>query len=238
MNYKFLNTFQSNINQLVDLCESPIEKKVLEYILETVFDALNSDFNEINSPSLRFLSDYVFKNELKRNISLIQSSLWKESDEILYKIKGVELQFFNSIPLLYIDSNQNLRHYERNSPEFQKIKKELSTKGATLSEESDLTNIYKIQIIPQFEVLTKQKRKYRLDFGLIKSSVENDKIIELEKICIECDGHDYHSTKEQILRDNTRARELTLEGWKIYRFSGSEIQIKKNVVGFLYELFS
>jgi len=43
------------------------------------------------------------------------------------------------------------------------------------------------------------------------------------KFAIEVDGHAYHSSKEQIRRDNERQRYLEINGWRMHRFSGSEI---------------
>jgi very-short-patch-repair endonuclease len=40
---------------------------------------------------------------------------------------------------------------------------------------------------------------------------------------IECDGEAYHSGKEKAKDDRTRDNELTCSGWRILRFSGSEI---------------
>jgi very-short-patch-repair endonuclease len=45
-----------------------------------------------------------------------------------------------------------------------------------------------------------------------------------EKIVIECDGHDFHEkTKEQAQHDKKRDREMQAAGYKVYRFTGSEI---------------
>jgi very-short-patch-repair endonuclease len=46
---------------------------------------------------------------------------------------------------------------------------------------------------------------------------------ETIKFAIEVDGHAYHSSKEQIRRDNERQRYLEINGWRMHRFSGSEI---------------
>jgi hypothetical protein len=44
------------------------------------------------------------------------------------------------------------------------------------------------------------------------------------KIIVEVDGHDYHErTKEQAARDRQRDRDLMLDGYKVIRFTGSEI---------------
>ena len=41
---------------------------------------------------------------------------------------------------------------------------------------------------------------------------------------IECDGHDYHErTKEQAARDKKRDRFFASKGYKVLRFTGSEI---------------
>ena len=44
------------------------------------------------------------------------------------------------------------------------------------------------------------------------------------RVAIECDGHDFHEkTKEQAARDKSRDRALAAEGWRVIRFTGSEI---------------
>ena len=43
-------------------------------------------------------------------------------------------------------------------------------------------------------------------------------------VIIECDGHDFHEkTKEQVTKDKIRERFLVENGYKVLRFSGSEI---------------
>lgn len=56
---------------------------------------------------------------------------------------------------------------------------------------------------------------YRADFAVTFSGV---------KVVVECDGHDFHEkTKEQAARDKKRDRDFQLAGWKVLRFTGSEI---------------
>lgn len=43
------------------------------------------------------------------------------------------------------------------------------------------------------------------------------------KLAIEADGHDYHSTKEQITRDKYREDRIKSDGWVFERFTGREI---------------
>lgn len=54
--------------------------------------------------------------------------------------------------------------------------------------------------------------KYRLDFAL-----------PAKKIGIELDGYAWHSDRETFTKDRARQRELELDGWRLIRFSGSEI---------------
>jgi very-short-patch-repair endonuclease len=83
------------------------------------------------------------------------------------------------------------------------------------------------ELIPQFEV--ELSKKYRLDFAIIAKNYIEDKQISITKVAIECDGYEYHYTKEQQRNDSKKNRELQLNDWKLYRMSGSEIfNIKTN----------
>ncbi len=56
---------------------------------------------------------------------------------------------------------------------------------------------------------------YTLDFAIEGPGV---------KVAVECDGHDYHErTKDQAAHDKSRDRWLTENGWRVLRFTGSEI---------------
>lgn len=64
---------------------------------------------------------------------------------------------------------------------------------------------------------------YRVDF-LIQT--------EDAKIVVECDGHDFHEkTKEQAAKDKKRDRFLQSKGYRVLRFTGSEIWSKQVDVG-------
>jgi len=68
-----------------------------------------------------------------------------------------------------------------------------------------------IQLRPQFWIQA-PIGNYRVDFACVP-----------EKIAIEVDGHEYHSTKEQRTYDAQRSRALQMLGWKVIRFTGTEI---------------
>jgi len=53
---------------------------------------------------------------------------------------------------------------------------------------------------------------YRADLALLD-----------HRIVIECDGHAYHSTKEQRGHDAQRDRFIVAQGWRVLRCTGSEI---------------
>lgn len=53
---------------------------------------------------------------------------------------------------------------------------------------------------------------FRLDFAIPE-----------KKIAIELDGHEFHKTKEQRTHDAERERKIQSYGWRVIRFTGSEI---------------
>lgn len=82
-----------------------------------------------------------------------------------------------------------------------------------------------IVVQPQTEI-----GKYRVDFLIEYQFVNRLKVI------VECDGHDYHErTKEQASYDKARDRYLQKLGYKVFRWSGSDINA--DAYGCAYELF-
>lgn len=71
-------------------------------------------------------------------------------------------------------------------------------------------------IIPQFHV-----ERYRLDFLF---RLLHSKTNELLFYAVEIDGHDFHEkTKQQVSMDKKRERDLSRLGYKVIRFTGSEV---------------
>lgn len=67
-------------------------------------------------------------------------------------------------------------------------------------------------VVAQLPVTCGEKN-YRLDFAVTHA-----------RIAVEVDGHDFHErTKEQAARDKSRDRALQAEGWRVLRFTGSEV---------------
>jgi very-short-patch-repair endonuclease len=72
-----------------------------------------------------------------------------------------------------------------------------------------------VVIAPQYVI-----GKHRVDFAIFINGVASEEI----KITVEADGHDFHEkTKQQAARDKSRDRDLLIAGWKVLRFTGSEI---------------
>jgi hypothetical protein len=71
-------------------------------------------------------------------------------------------------------------------------------------------------------VVTAGGSVYRLDFQIIVAT--GVEMGDLGNIAVECDGHDFHErTKEQAKRDRKRDRDLQARGFRVLRFTGSEI---------------
>lgn len=65
--------------------------------------------------------------------------------------------------------------------------------------------------------------RYRADFAIVDSTLSKDGSTPRIMI-VECDGHDFHErTKEQARRDKARDRYFQSQGYKVLRFTGSEI---------------
>lgn len=86
-------------------------------------------------------------------------------------------------------------------------------------------------------------KKYRVDFLMEIVFKYNGKYKNILKLIIECDGHDFHEkTKEQVIKDNKRDRDLKNEGYEILHFSGSEIynntfNISKDIKKFIIKKY-
>jgi hypothetical protein len=104
------------------------------------------------------------------------------------------------------------------------------------ADQSDPSDRFDLRPQYQNEKLT---GKYRLDFSIdfltgiincpsdsiyFKREEATVKAVPEPLLGIEIDGHEWHErTKEQARRDKERERFLVAKGWKILRFTGSEV---------------
>ena len=62
--------------------------------------------------------------------------------------------------------------------------------------------------------------KYRADFVIVHRYGTAD----YSTVVVECDGHDFHEkTPKQAERDKRRDREMQMRGYRVFRFTGTEI---------------
>lgn len=85
--------------------------------------------------------------------------------------------------------------------------------------------VYEAAVAPggqAFWFLQWKDREYRIDIAIVLFHGPRLKL--RDRICVELDGHDFHErTKRQATRDKRRDRALTERGWRVVRFTGSEV---------------
>jgi very-short-patch-repair endonuclease len=75
--------------------------------------------------------------------------------------------------------------------------------------------------------------QYRVDFAILIICTQGEL-----RVVVECDGHDFHEkTKEQAAGDKARDRYLNDQGYRVLRFTGSEIWNKPIECGEQITLF-
>lgn len=172
--------FKKNIETVLDLCESEIEKifisKIIEYVVNRPMDF-----------AIGFIIDYPDTDEIDGKL------YYKEEINYYSKGSGVcparlyGIKIFDFILNNYIDIFP------------QRIRESCAFSG---------------------ELGSKQ---YRLDFGIYKYKFSEPNII-VKKFCVECDGFEFHNSKEAIKNDNTRMKSLLLlDGYITIRYLGTEI---------------
>ena len=89
--------------------------------------------------------------------------------------------------------------------------------------------IFHCEFVAQEAIIINQKDKtYIADFVIDFSRKTYDEeyvypTIKNLKYVIELDGHEYHSDKEQVNHDYEREQDLQMAGYKVIRFTGSQV---------------
>ena len=84
-------------------------------------------------------------------------------------------------------------------------------------------NIKTLLVLTSQETINVFGKNYRPDF-IVKEIILNGSEFELKKqIIIECDGYNYHSSKQQRNNDIERENNLKMIGYSIIRFTGTQI---------------
>ena len=145
----------------------------------------------------------------------------KNLDEFLCLPRKAQLLWFDY--LMYVTfTNKKHNAYEVNSFTTEGVESPIENIFYTAFniltfEEDDFNKIY---LYPQYPISVGSKN-YIIDFAIMyfDENTGNEKVLLL----VECDGHDYHSTKKQIKNDNEKDMNLKLAGYEIARFNGSQL---------------
>lgn len=196
-----LNEFRTFMDDLLSICESEIERQFLLFFIKYIF-------KDIYSLTPFSPTGFMDKDSFDEWCITSIKRIWEEVDRS--KLSQEEINE-------YLDKGYNFH-------ELSLVK----TIGIEFKDEHFFDNCFTIyKIIPQFKV--DLKRSLRLDFALFAFHHGDDGNVTESKIAIECDGFEYHSTKDQLTNDNQKNRILQFDNWKIYRMSGSEIFTTNNI---------
>jgi hypothetical protein len=206
-----LNKYNDRVEQLVSFCESPIEKLMLLKFLDyfnSFEDGLIESFSALEfivDDVMPFDPDYSYLKKLH-----IEERIKKYS-YVLNKQTGC----YEKIIGFRTEGGYEAKRFEKVEDMF---------KGGDV--------IKQFEIYPQYDVSIDNKY-YRIDIAILLNRIKVSNpfnknncervIVETRKIAIECDGYEYHSSPEQKISDDVRTRKLLSKGWKVIRFSGSEI---------------
>jgi very-short-patch-repair endonuclease len=102
---------------------------------------------------------------------------------------------------------------------FFETKKELAARMARFTESpiEILFGMAMLELMPEDWALISQFkwRHYRIDWAIDRP--------DRKLIFVECDGNEFHTRPEQIERDRKRDANILKAGFKLFRFTGSEI---------------
>ena len=193
------------IKEYLKLCETEIEKIFLVNLFQYFFEerfSLKTYHYEYADPEFIEFDDFhpyfEYENDYTYDCHLAGIVMTERKEKSTHTLK----------------LNKETNHFVKsNLPDESEWTKEITLKKYTF--------------IPQYKLMVGENN-YRLDFALIYEKFINDELIKEVKIAIEFDDHDFHSSIEQIRKDSIRSRKLMSSGWRVIRYSGSEIYQKAN----------
>jgi hypothetical protein len=184
-----LNSYNSKlekkIEKTIELCESPIE---IELLLKIIDYVLVNSISSVSSDEKDYCYNLIFLYEC--NLIRIRIGENNTSEiELRDPDKEESETIFRGIRIDYSG------FYEK---EFTRYIEILPQKKFYYTENDE---VYGLPIV---------NKEFRLDFGVILKNYKTDEVIK--KFCIECDGYEYHSQQDRMIRDNQRTRKLLTEG--------------------------
>lgn len=192
----------------------------------------NPDIKEAEAVALRALTDiyiYQTKNDLHNAMSLCQSP-----------IEAIMLA-----ALITVNAKQNrtlvLGGPHRRWPYTMVHKAGNSSAAIKITPQAALDD-YTVDFLLEYQVVHVDYPPDAMApaFGDIQMIVKPEMAIYeriRKRLIVECDGHDFHEkTKEQAARDKRRDRTLQALGYKVFRFTGSEVY--KDAIACAKEVFT
>jgi very-short-patch-repair endonuclease len=182
---------------IVERCEQAIERSDIIFAWIDDLTAFGTIFE------LGYAADHQIPTYLaisKKNKKLLSENLWFAIRSTL-RVMNSQVVYFDTVHEAFDeflrDSNYKIGLDKIESPIEMKFFEAMRDKTS--------------ELVPQWEV-NASGHNYRLDFA-----------IPSKKIAFELDGHEFHKTKEQRTNDTRRERNLQKEGWKVIRFTGTDI---------------
>jgi hypothetical protein len=204
---EILSLKRDNINELLELLESPIEKLLILYLLKYFEKSLSTSEFFSSHPNQIGINGFHYITE----DDPLNKNTWG-------KIIGISINYF-TVGFTLGRGVSGKTNHEKRVPNLLKA-----------PDGNSFTQMQMLHIIPQYKVQIGSSF-FRLDFAfLLYENIDHDFSL-VKKIGVECDGYEYHSDKNQFKKDRERLRKLELDDWVIIPFSGSEInryQYNKN----------
>ena len=193
--------FFKKIEKTIELCESPIE---IELLLKIIDYVLVNSISSVSSDEEYYCYNLTFLYDCNLILERIGENN-TSNIELRDPDKEVLESVFRGIRIDYSG------YYEK---EFTRYIEILPQKKFYYTEDDE---VYGLPIV---------KKEFRLDFGVFLKNYKTDEVIK--KFCIECDGYEYHSQQDRMIRDNERTRKLITEDYHTIRYLGKVINNMKS----------
>lgn len=169
-----------------------------------------------------------FEEQLHLFYEICDSPIEIELIERIVYFTLLNKEFYN---ISFIKKKVVYQKVLEDKPQFINYDKSNDRLSGIKIEFKDEFNSKYIEILPQLEVnylfwgnndLNLDYKKYRLDFGVFL--FDNPSQTLIRKFDIECDGFEFHSSKEKMINDNNRTHDLLNNfGFYTLRFLGTQI---------------
>lgn len=219
---EILSKKEKNINRLLSLTESPIERIFFAHLLEFIEESIAFGLKNI---SATLINGYTYCSIT-------------DSDPVTLRTNsenfGIRLSFATTIrenisPEYGIFNLEDLK-----GTDYLKRETRFLINGNNLYKKSIMQSL---DIYPQYKVNINNQH-FRLDFAFLLHENHEHEIHLVRKVAVECDGYEYHHNKDAFTNDRERHRTLNSDNWIVFQFSGAEINANNSYdTGYFYKEF-